>query len=144
LVGDEVNATVSFETASIDYMVTFNPISRDGNNFFLTIDIYVPDIVLWAMGYETKVYPLGKLQGTSYTLQVNVRVWDYETKMLLEWLSYNKRFDIPFRPILTELTILAKAYGSRPNDPNWNPNVDLDGNNIIGLSDLVMFAKYCS
>jgi hypothetical protein len=37
--------------------------------------------------------------------------------------------------------ILAKAYGSKPGEPKWNPNADIDNNSIVGLSDLVILAK---
>jgi hypothetical protein len=37
--------------------------------------------------------------------------------------------------------LLAKAYGSKPGEPNWNPKADLDGNGTVGLSDLVILAK---
>jgi hypothetical protein len=39
-----------------------------------------------------------------------------------------------------DFVILANAYGSRPGDPNWNPNADLDNNRVIGLTDLVTLA----
>jgi hypothetical protein len=39
-----------------------------------------------------------------------------------------------------DFVILANAYGSRPGDPNWNPNADLDNNGVIGLTDLVTLA----
>jgi hypothetical protein len=42
---------------------------------------------------------------------------------------------------LVDLVILAKAYGSRPGEPPWNPNADLDDNGIVGLTDLVALAK---
>jgi parallel beta-helix repeat protein len=41
---------------------------------------------------------------------------------------------------LQDLVILAKAYGSKPGDSNWNPNADIDGNNIVDQSDLAILA----
>jgi hypothetical protein len=41
---------------------------------------------------------------------------------------------------LADLVVLAKAYGSEPVNPNWNPNADIDDNGIVGLSDLVIMA----
>lgn len=32
---------------------------------------------------------------------------------------------------------LAPAYGSKPGDPNWNPNADFDGDGIVGSEDLI-------
>ncbi|MGD0978214.1 MAG: NosD domain-containing protein [Candidatus Bathyarchaeia archaeon] len=43
---------------------------------------------------------------------------------------------------LGDLVILAKAYGSKPGDPNWNPTADIDGNGIVDLSDLVILASH--
>jgi hypothetical protein len=43
---------------------------------------------------------------------------------------------------LADLVTVAKAYGSKPGDPNWNPNADVDGNAVVGLSDLVIVAKH--
>ena len=43
---------------------------------------------------------------------------------------------------LTDLVKLALAYGSKPGDPNWDPNCDLDDNGSVGLTDLVKLALY--
>ena len=43
---------------------------------------------------------------------------------------------------LTDLVILAQAYGSRPGDSKWNINADIDGNSAVGLSDLVILAQH--
>jgi PKD repeat protein len=44
---------------------------------------------------------------------------------------------------LTDLVLLAMAYGSRPGDLNWNENADLaQPYGVIGLSDLVTVAAY--
>lgn len=43
---------------------------------------------------------------------------------------------------LSDLVLLAQAYGSKPADPNWNTNADIDGNNAVGLSDLVTLAQH--
>lgn len=43
---------------------------------------------------------------------------------------------------LADLVILAQAYGSRPEDPNWNPVADIDSKGIVGLSDLVILAQH--
>jgi hypothetical protein len=46
------------------------------------------------------------------------------------------------RVSLTDLVILAQAYGSMPDDAKWNPNADIDGNRIVSLTDLVTLAAY--
>jgi|SRR5271157_2881686 len=42
----------------------------------------------------------------------------------------------------TDLTILTSRYGSKPGDFNWNSNADIDGNGVVGLSDLVILAQH--
>jgi subtilisin family serine protease len=41
---------------------------------------------------------------------------------------------------LPDLVLFAKAYGSKPGDPKWNLNADLDRNGAVGLTDLVILA----
>ena len=43
---------------------------------------------------------------------------------------------------LQDLATLAKAYGSKPGDPNWNPNADINGDNRVNLQDLVILALH--
>jgi hypothetical protein len=47
-----------------------------------------------------------------------------------------------FKVSLPDLVLLANSYGSRPGDPRWNPNADIDGAGIIGLTDLVTIATH--
>jgi parallel beta-helix repeat protein len=42
---------------------------------------------------------------------------------------------------LVDLVTLAKAYGSKPGEPAWNPNADIDDNGVVDLTDLVTLAK---
>jgi hypothetical protein len=41
---------------------------------------------------------------------------------------------------LMQTLILANAHGSRPSDPDLNPNADLNNEGVIGLADLVILA----
>jgi parallel beta-helix repeat protein len=43
---------------------------------------------------------------------------------------------------LTDLVLLANAYGSKLGDAKWNPNADIDNNGTVGLSDLVALAQH--
>ena len=36
--------------------------------------------------------------------------------------------------------ILAKAFGSSPGSPNWNPNVDFNNDAVVNISDAIIFA----
>ncbi|MGA2310055.1 MAG: dockerin type I domain-containing protein [Candidatus Bathyarchaeia archaeon] len=43
---------------------------------------------------------------------------------------------------LSDLSILAKAYGTTPGSPKWVANADLNGDGKVGLSDLSILAKH--
>jgi hypothetical protein len=45
------------------------------------------------------------------------------------------------RVSLADLTTLAHAYGSKPGDVRWNPNADIDNDNSVDLTDLVISAQ---
>jgi hypothetical protein len=47
-----------------------------------------------------------------------------------------------YKVSLSDLVILANAYGSKPDDAKWNCNADIDNNGIVGLSDLVIMANH--
>jgi hypothetical protein len=46
-----------------------------------------------------------------------------------------------FRCDLSDLTLLAKAYNTKPGDARWNPNADINGDGTCGLSDLTIMAS---
>lgn len=40
-----------------------------------------------------------------------------------------------------DLSQLTAAYSSAPAEPNWNPNSDIDTDNIVDISDLFLLGK---
>ncbi|MGA2309581.1 MAG: dockerin type I domain-containing protein [Candidatus Bathyarchaeia archaeon] len=47
-----------------------------------------------------------------------------------------------FKVGLSDLSILAKAYNTKPGDAKWNPNADINGDGKVSLSDLSILAKH--
>jgi len=43
---------------------------------------------------------------------------------------------------LSDLVALAKAYGSKPGDSNWNSNADINNAGVVNLADLVTLAQH--
>lgn len=43
---------------------------------------------------------------------------------------------------INDLVLLAKAFGTTPNDPAWNPDADIDNDGTIGLADLAILAHH--
>jgi len=39
--------------------------------------------------------------------------------------------------------LLANAYNSRPESPNWNAGANNNGDNIVDIYDAIMLAKNC-
>ena len=37
---------------------------------------------------------------------------------------------------MKDVAVVARAFGSRPGDPNWNPIADIDGDGIVDQTDL--------
>jgi hypothetical protein len=42
---------------------------------------------------------------------------------------------------ILDIALAAKAYGSYPGHPRWNPKADLDGNNKVDIIDIAKVAK---
>ena len=42
---------------------------------------------------------------------------------------------------ILDIALVAKAYGSYPGHPRWNPAADLDGNEIVNILDVARVAK---
>ncbi len=38
--------------------------------------------------------------------------------------------------------LAAGAYGSKPGDPNWNPNADLNGDGVVDIYDIIILAGH--
>jgi hypothetical protein len=47
-----------------------------------------------------------------------------------------------FKVNLQDLVLLARAYDSKPDSANWNPNADIDDNGMVNLSDLVALSQH--
>jgi len=92
---NKVNVTVSLETACINYVVNFSTRSQSGKHFSITIDIYVPQICLPAIGWAAETYNLGKLLADTYSFNAEVRVWEKET-ILVDSISYSKSFTVAY------------------------------------------------
>ncbi|MDI6826816.1 MAG: dockerin type I domain-containing protein [Candidatus Aenigmarchaeota archaeon] len=42
---------------------------------------------------------------------------------------------------IIDVTIVAKAFGSKPGDPRWDPDADLDNNGIVNIIDIAKVAR---
>jgi len=84
----------------------------------------------------------------NHSLRAEIGIIPFETdtgnNVMESWIIITIPGDIDgnYNVQLADLVLLAKAYGSKPGDPNWTPNSDIDNNDVVGLSDLVILATY--
>jgi hypothetical protein len=43
---------------------------------------------------------------------------------------------------LKDVALVASAFGSTPNSPNWNPAADLNGDGTVNMEDMALIARY--
>jgi hypothetical protein len=44
---------------------------------------------------------------------------------------------------ILDIATIAKAYGSYPGHPKWNPDADIDDINLIDILDIARTARNC-
>ena len=68
---------------------------------------------------------------------------EYETKITFYGIPRPLIGDINGDGIVDifDVVILAKAFGSEPGDPEWNPAADLNNDDIVDIFDVVTIAK---
>jgi hypothetical protein len=77
---------------------------------------------------------------------INYRIGTYSEEGLYEATAltdFNQPYFTPPQPptaTLLDLVALAKAYGSTPGSPNWNPASDLNKDGVVNLIDLMTLA----
>ena len=93
--------------------------------------------------WDTAGFPRG-----NYTLSATAQLGPNETNnspnpSLTSWVVVTIPGDIDgdFKVGLSDLRLLAAAYGSKPGDPNWNPNADIDNSGTIDLQDLFILSQ---
>jgi hypothetical protein len=113
---------------------TFNIVNGDGGSpppanppgtFNLTIPLR--SILVWLGNYS--IYA-----NTRYGFQTSYSTSIF-TVILTGDLNHDGTIDIK------DISIVAKAYGSDPTKPNWNPIADLNGDGYVDIKDISIVAK---
>jgi hypothetical protein len=42
---------------------------------------------------------------------------------------------------MKDISLVARAFGSRPGDPLWNPALDVGGYGVIDMRDIAIVAR---
>jgi len=43
---------------------------------------------------------------------------------------------------MKDIALIARAFGSTPTSPNWNPAADLNGDGTVNMKDIALAARY--
>jgi hypothetical protein len=43
---------------------------------------------------------------------------------------------------MKDIALIARAFGSTPGSPNWNPAADVNGDGIVNMKDIALVARY--
>jgi hypothetical protein len=99
--------------------------------------------------YSVYLFRDGKLEKTetitdkSYALNFTVKPLDI---ILLAfgnlhevWMKADLNFDGVVN--ILDISLVARAFGTKPGDPNWNETADLDKNGVINILDITTVAR---
>jgi hypothetical protein len=93
--------------------------------------------------WDTASFPKGNYTLSADALPVPNETRNTNNSLIASWAIVTIPGDVDgdFKAGLSDLHILAAAYGSKPGDPNWNPNADIDGNGTVNLQDLLILSQ---
>lgn len=154
---ESINTTVGFFFASYPpYVEEFGPLTRDGNTFAVNMTIYVPapwEPVLCIVHTDSYTYNLGNLSGGEYEFKAYIHHIHYtEGESYLganiifyviapNWSIADINWDL--KVDIADIVLASEAYGSTPQESNWNPLVDVAPLwNRIDILDLVTIASH--
>jgi len=43
---------------------------------------------------------------------------------------------------LKDIALVARAFGSTPTSPNWNPAADINGDGVVNVQDITLVARH--
>jgi hypothetical protein len=104
-VDDWIEVKISFDTSSISDIVTFDEmVSRVGNDFFVDITYYVPEVRYAAIGYAEWWYILDKLPAGTYSFIVTVKItgWGFGEYQHSKSFSVTSPTPLPEFPLGTQ------------------------------------------
>jgi hypothetical protein len=94
--------------------------------------------------WHTDGFAIGNYTISAYVSQVSGETDAGDNTFTTGFVTLTIPGDISgdYKATLSDLVLLAIAYGSHPGYSNWNPNADMDDNGVVGLSDLVILALH--
>jgi PKD repeat protein len=132
-----INATVTFDASqsapgSIGTLTNYLWNFSDGTGIYNLTTNHTDHSFTQAGNYTvtlTVVDSLSRTASTSATLQVlnfTIKIYD---------INHDGKIDI------RDIAIVAKAFGTSPGIPGWNPIADLNGDGKVDIRDIALVAK---
>jgi hypothetical protein len=139
----DINVTVKNQG---DYEETFNIIiyanaTEIGTQTITNLPADTTQILTFT--FNTTAFAYGNYRISANTSIVDSDLNTTNNVLVDGWIAVTIPGDINGDSAVTlaDLVLLAIAYGSRPNDAEWNPNADINGDGVVSLTDLVLLAN---
>jgi ABC-type oligopeptide transport system substrate-binding subunit len=142
----KVNYTVQLANRDAEYTITGTlTVSADGAPVAT-----IPDITLAPKAtYETTLYATGALALGAHNVTASFDItgspdWmhaldaTYTHRM---WFTIREDLDYNFKVNIVDITICAKAFGSRPGDLRWDSRADLNSDKKVDILDIARVAR---
>jgi hypothetical protein len=79
------------------------------------------------------------VNGTAYYQAISGGTTQYGVKLRVDFAAEDLNFDGVVD--ILDVAIVARAFGTKPGDPNWNLIADLDKNGMVNIVDVAKVAK---
>jgi len=133
-----INGTVNFDASqstpgSIGTLTNYSWNFADGTGIFNLTTPQISHVFTQTGNYTvtlTVTDSLSRTNSTSALVQVQnntIKIYD---------LNHDGKINI------IDISIVAKAFGTKPGDPLWNPVADVNGDGIVNIKDISLVARY--
>lgn|GEM_PF-1776280 len=151
--GITTNNTWVYQGRMVNVNVTVSNIGNSSQNVWVTLYYNI------TAGKSIDSYPIYLIAGQSYTLAF---AWNTEGLPCLNYtltavatiptgsntlsngtLAVRLMGDVngDGRINVKDIALVARAFGSTPTSPNWNPAADLNGDGVVNMKDIAIVAR---
>jgi hypothetical protein len=143
--GSSLNLSITTENQG-DYTEVFNLTTYVNNTVIqeqtLTLQSNTSETIVFL--WSTAEFPLGEYVLSAYVEPVPNETDTADNNFTGSVVTVTIPGDIngDFTVDIYDALILAGAYNSKPNSPNWNPNADINSDNAVDIYDAIILAGH--
>ena len=125
----QINNTAGF----VEFNVTLStPLSGNGTVAVIQLQVEAASV----RNSTLHLYDVGLVNSTGQSLPFTTADGSFtNVHALLGDLNHDGIVDI------SDAILAGKAFGSRPGDPNWNPEADVLGHGVVDIFDIIVIAS---